>query len=524
MPRFEREEDNRFWEIHLDADAKTLHTRAGFIGTDGKASNKHTHDTKKDANAEWKARIAEQKGKGYVQLPEWDEPAEPELLEAIGNNPHDVAGYLVYSDWLLNKRHPRGELIVLQSQLGAARTDKKLLAAEAKLLEKYGSKLAPPRCTEASRKTRKKQPPLSTSELRWENGFIASARLCKYFSDQPWTIRELVAELLAHPAGRFLRRLELGIRADTTGTVSYRDAISDLARLAPASLRSMSVVEAPRDSAALAFAELGPLDEMLAAMPALETLQLAGTKMSFGAAGRELRGLKQLTVVMSEASALASLVEGSFPVLEALELDASDAPIDLNAAKRLLEGDRVPKLTQLSLLRVANVDQVVDLLLASRVLERLTSLSLAGGKLSNGGASKLLEHKQAFARLTSLDLSNNELSKLPKGLSELCAKVETGNQRSKSRAALSQADLASVASDSAAFAKAKDLAVAKEWNKLERDGKKFKGVYEGSDTYKVTFNAETKQGTCTCFAMAYAKKGNCKHVVALAALAAAGQV
>lgn len=523
MPRFEREEDNRFWEIHLEADEKTIHTRAGFIGTDGKPSNPHTWDSKKAAAAELKERVAEQLGKGYVELREWDEPAEPALLEAIGNNPHDVTGYLVYSDWLLNKKHPRGELIVLQSQLGNARTDKKLLAAEEKLLEKHGGKLAPPRCTEASKKTRKKQPPLSTSELRWENGFIASARLCKYFSEQPWTVRELMVELLSHPAGRFLRRLELGIRGDKKTTISYRDAIADLARLAPASLRSMSVVEAPRDSPALAYADLGPLDEMLAAMPALETLHVAGTKMSFGTA-REMRGLKQLTVVMAEASALPSLVEGIFPVLDSLELDAGDAPIDLNAAKRLLDGDRVPKLTQLSLLRVANIDQVVDVLAASRVLERLTSLSLAGGKLSNGGASKILEHKQAFARLNSLDLSNNEISKPPKGLSELCAKVELGAQRGKSRASLSQAELANVASDSAAFAKAKDLAVAKEWNKLERDGKKFKGVYEGSDTYKVTFDAETKKGTCTCFAMAYAKKGNCKHVVALAALAAAGQV
>ena len=83
---------------------------------------------------------------------------------------------------------------------------------------------------------------------------------------------------------------------------------------------------------------------------------------------------------------------------------------------------------------------------------------------------------------------------------------------------------AKVASDSAAFAKAKDIAVAKEWQKLERDGKKFKGVYEGSDTYRVSFDADTKKGSCTCFALAYAKKGNCKPVVALAALAAAGQV
>jgi uncharacterized protein (TIGR02996 family) len=523
MPRFEREEDDRFWEIHLEADEKTVHSRAGFLGTDGRPSNKKTWDTKKAAAAEVKERIAEQLAAGYVEVPQWNEPASDELLAAIGANPTDVTGYLVYSDWLLGKKHPRGELIVLQSQLGSARTDRKLLEAEAKLLEKHGPKLAPPRCTEAAVKTRKKLPPLATSELRWENGFIAAARLCRPLAEQRWTIRDLLCELLQHPAGRFLRRLELGIRGDTKKTVSYRDAISDLARLAPASLRSLSVVEAPRDSAALAFSELGPLDDMLAAMPSLESLHLAGTKMSFGS-GREMRGLKQLTVVMTDPEALTSLVEGRFPALESLELDASNAALELNVVKKLLDGDRVTKLTQLSLLRVANTDQVAEVLRASRLLERLTSLSLAGGKLSNGGASQLLENKRAFGHLASLDLSNNELSRPPKGLTEVCAKVVIGEQRGKSRASLSQAELATVASDSAAFAKARAVAGSKDWSKLKRDGSKFSGVYEGSDTYRVSFDAKTKAGDCTCFAMAYAKKGNCKHVVALAALAAEGRV
>ncbi|MFT3708087.1 MAG: SWIM zinc finger family protein [Archangium sp.] len=64
----------------------------------------------------------------------------------------------------------------------------------------------------------------------------------------------------------------------------------------------------------------------------------------------------------------------------------------------------------------------------------------------------------------------------------------------------------------------------KDWSKLKREGTKFSGVYEGSDTYRVSFDSKTREGNCTCFAMAYAKKGNCKHVVALAALAAEGKV
>lgn len=229
MPRFERIEDRRFWEIHVDADGRTVHSRAGLLGSDGRPSARKTWPTKKAAAAELKARITEQLGKGYVKCPEWDEPATPQLLAGIAANPAVADGYLVYADWLQQKRHPRGELIALQSARGAS-GDKKLLAAEAALLEKY-PKLAPPRCTDAARKVRKKHPDFATTVLRWENGFIASARLAHFFSEQNFTIRELLVELLEHPAGRFLRRLELGIRGDVNGVVSYVDALAELARL-----------------------------------------------------------------------------------------------------------------------------------------------------------------------------------------------------------------------------------------------------------------------------------------------------
>ncbi len=516
MPRLERIADRRFWEIHLDADGKTVHTRAGMLGSDGRASQRKTFPTKKAADEDVKERLQEQLAKGYAQLPSWDEPATKELLEAIANDPSNPGNYLVYADWLQQKRHPRGELIVLQAERAQRPEDKKLLAAETALLDKY-PKLAPPRCSEASKKSRKKFPPLGTSELRWEYGFIASARLCRFLPEQRFTIRELLVELLEHPAARFLRRLELGIRTDEDGVVSYAETLAELARLAPRSLRSLSVVEAPRDAAQLAFSELGPIDEVLAAMPNLEALQLAGQKLSFGT--RTLAGLKQLTVITTEPAAIASLLSGDFPALETLELDCGEAPIDPAVVKRLLEAERLPLLRHLALVRTAKTDELVEPLADSPLLPRLHSLSLAGGRLRS--ARTLVERAAAFSALKTLDLSNNELTAIPPGLSSICAQVLVTSQRAKASAEVSASSLAQLSQDSATFAKAKALATADAWSDLGRDGARFWGQCEGSETYDVTFTPSSMDTTCTCPATTYRGR-SCKHGVALAMLVSAG--
>ncbi|MGC4119064.1 MAG: SWIM zinc finger family protein [Myxococcales bacterium] len=518
MPRFERLDDRRFWEIHTDADGKTVHTRAGILGSDGRPSKRKTWPTKKAAAEEVKARTEEQLAKGYVQLPSWEEPAPREMLELIAADPTSPGGYQVYADWLQQKRHPRGELIMLQVTRAARPDDAKLLKAEEALLEKH-AKLAPPRCTEASKKTRRKMPEWAKSELRWEHGFVASARLAHFFADQPWTIRELVTELLEHPAGRFLRSLELGIRGDVDGVVSYVDVLDDLARLAPPSLRSLSVVEAPAGTAKLAFSELGPLDHVLAAMPGLESLRLAGQKMSFG--DREMPGLKRLSVATSDPSVLASLVSGHLPALESLELDCGEAALDPATIAPLLGGERVPKLRRLALARTAQTDALVLPLAKAPLLARLEKLSLAGGHLSDQGAASLIAQREAFAHLATLDVSGNEVHEKLEALGAVCPKVVVASQRAKTAVALSDSDLTRLSKDSATLAKARDLAKPSAWAGLGREAGSYWGRCKGSSVYDVTFSPATSDTTCTCPAAGFRERA-CKHAVALAMLVAAG--
>ena len=516
MPRFERRADNRFWELHLWRDGKTLQSRTGRIGSDGRASSKKTFATKKAAAAEFKSRVQEQLAAGYERLPDYEEPATDELLEAIAADPSQAGMYLVYADWLQDKRHPRGQLIALQAARAERPTDKALLAAEKALLQKY-PKLAPEKCGLCAVPSRRKLPPYATSELRWQYGFIESARLCRFLPEQAFTIRELLVELLEHPAARFLRRLELGVRLREDGVVSYADALTELARLAPKSLRSLSVVEAPPDAAELAFSTLGPVDEMLAAMPNLEVLQLGGQEVSFGT--RRLGGLKRLRLVTTEPAAVKSLVDGDFPSLEQLELDCGDAPLDLAAARRLFNDARMPTLRHLALVRTARTDELVKLLVQSPLMRRLETLSLANGHLTT--TDLLVKHASAFAALKTLDLSNNELSAAPKALLALFPSAVVGAQRRPGAAPVSLDALAKLSRDPGTLAKAKTLATPKVWSELSTDGELYWGLCQGSDVYEVIYEPKVMDTRCNC-PRTFHGSDSCKHGVALAMLASSG--
>jgi uncharacterized protein (TIGR02996 family) len=515
MPRLEKS-DGRFWEIALHG--KTVQTRSGFIGSDGRPSAKRTFPTLKAAQSEASERVKEQLAKGYVQRPVPREPVDERLAEAIAADPVDPGPYLVYADWLQGKRHPRGELIALQSARQQRPDDKKLREAEEALLAKH-PKLVPERLALMTQKTRKKHPPYALSEVRWENGFIASARLARFFPEPNHTIRELLVELLEHPAGRFLRELELGVSLPEDGISSYAGALNELERLSPPTLRRLSVVAAPIDAAEIAFTELGPLGEVMRSLPALEVLNLAGRSMVFDPVS--LPKLRVLSVAAVDTSVIPLLAFWSLPALEELRLDCGDAPIDEKLLAEILSGTAYPRLRKLELVRTAGTDALVPGLSTSAVLPKLQTLSLAHGRLSNAGAAAVLAARGTFQHLAVLDLSGNEIANPPAALQKLCPEVRLHAQRGHAAAALTAKDIATLAPNAASLNKARALARPSVWSNLGRDGDVFWGQCQGSELYDVSVRAPGLETTCTCFARAYAEA--CKHAVALALLVMQGE-
>ena len=513
MRRFEGGKD-RFWEIRRDG--MTVRTRSGKLGTDGKASAPKRFATEAKALAEIEKRVAEQLGKGFSEIggAAGPEPANPELEQQIVEEPTDSGRYMVYADWLQTQGHPRGELGALQSARAARPGDATLAKAEQKLLEQH-PELAPARLMEAVRRPRKAGQGQGDDgpAVTWEHGFLVAARLARGSDRSPVTVRELVAELLAHPAARFLRELRIG--ALGSDEHDYAEVIEEIIRGCPSTLRVLSLVDLPPGSAELVFASLADVTPLLAATPLLEELRLAGQHVQLRAL--DLLRLRRLAVATASPDVLFALARASLPVLEALQLSSGDAPMPAAALGAVL---RAPwPVRHLAITRTANTDELVPWLVKSPLLPGIASIDLSGGKLSDTGAGLLVLARPQLAHLEAIDLSSNTLT--PAAVSQLaglCRSVRLDDQRAAPAATISEQDLRRMAPDVSALAKGREIAKPKLWPTLGRDDDTYWGEHRGSDLYEVYVRVPSLANGCSC----PSGKRPCKHTIALAILVAEG--
>jgi uncharacterized protein (TIGR02996 family) len=506
--------------LELAVEGETLSERQGRIGTDGK----HTQvklGSSEAAVAEHEKRlgVAKKKRGWKVVSPELAEPLNAELERAIMEDPSDAGRLLVYADWLQAQGHPRGELAALQHVRAGRKDDAALSSAEEKLLAKH-PELAPARFIALVGKPKPRgATDAAVSSATWENGFIASARVARGSLTPPYTVREIVAELLTHPAARFLRELRLGPLHPTAAgaTFDYSEVLGEIVRARPRALRTLAMVDLAPGSAELAFADLGDLSPLFMHLPYLEELRLAGRSMTLGELA--LPALKRLRIGLSDPSLFSTIARAKLPVLEELHLECGDASVEPKDFAALA-GLAAPKLESLTLARTGNTDALVAQLAHMKLLFRLRTLSLAGGRLTDAGAAGLA---QALARpdkaLAVLDVSGNALTKKgAKQLAGLCAKSVVEPQRQAAGVQLSDQQLAAFAPDAGALAKGRVVAKSNRWPKLGREGQLYWGICQGSDRYEVYLRLPELDDGCTC----PSGKRPCKHAIALALLVSNG--
>jgi hypothetical protein len=363
---------------------------------------------------------------------------------------------------------------------------------------------------EAARVKRKTGETEDRTTLTWENGFIAAARIARD-EKLPYTVRELVGELLAHPAARFLRELRIGALGEDVH--DYADVIEEIIRGCPSTLRVLSLVDLPPGSAEVVFANLADVTALLAATPLLEELRLAGNQVELRAI--ELPKLRRLAVATYDPAVLAALAASQLPALESLELSSGDAAMPAAPLVKVLAAELPVR--RLAITRTANTDELVPHVV--KWLANLEALDLSGGKLSDAGAATLLAQKPKLAHLTSLDLSRNTLSpKLVPELAKLCANVALDGQRAITNASISEDDLRRMSPDASALAKAREIAKPKLWPTLGRDEDVYWGTCRGSALYEVYVRVPGLANGCSC----PSGKRPCKHTIGLALLIAGG--
>ena len=509
MRRFESKD--RFWEIAVDG--ASVRTRSGKIGTDGKLNAPKKLKSAGLAVQDVEKRCAVQREAGFVEVtpPSAPEPSNPALEQQIIEEPADAARCLVYADWLQGQGHPRGELGVLQAQRAERPDDAALAKAEQKLLEAHPA-LAPTRVVEAAKRTKKTgETDDDRTIVTWENGFIVGARIARATDRLPYTVRELVAELLAHPSARFLRELRIGSLGPDNH--DYKDVIEEIIRRCPSTLRTLALVDLPPGTAELVFANLADVTPLLAATPLLEELRLAGNSVEVSSF--PLPKLRRLAIATTDPVLLGSLSRSNLPALESLELSGGDAPMPPEPLVKIMKR-HTPK--TLAITRTANTDQLVPYLVKSPLLATLSRLDLSGGTLSDAGAELLLHARDKLEHL-EIDLSANTLSAATiSKLASLCKNVRSDRQRAITTVAISEADLRRMSPDASALAKGRELAKPKMWPTLARDAETYWGTCRGSDDYEVYVRVPGLENGCSC----PSGKRPCKHTIGLAILVASG--
>jgi uncharacterized protein (TIGR02996 family) len=128
---------HKFWNIEITGNSFTV--TYGRIGTDGQSQTK-TFGTPEKAHAEAEKLIREKTGKGYVETTPKATISDAEALErAVLANPHDLAPWSVYADYLSERADPRGEFMQVQLALedeSRKTAERKTLAAREKQLLK----------------------------------------------------------------------------------------------------------------------------------------------------------------------------------------------------------------------------------------------------------------------------------------------------------------------------------------------------------------------------------------------------
>ena len=312
------------------------------------------------------------------------------LEAAIDDDPDDQVAYSVYGDWLQKRGELRGELIALSLAAEAQRAANPARKPPAqtalgKLLTKHAAALLGP----LARYVRDPADPPAPPFI-WRHGYIARAELAAA-PERP--AAPIVAELLRHPSGRFLR--ELIVRSDGEG----RELLASLEAAAPRSLRELSLrslVDLP---------DLGALWGPLARLARLWRLDLTGRRLELGAlALPELRRLRLAAAQLSGA-AVAAVARAPLPHLERLELRFGGSGADLavfDDLRPLLRRTDLPALTHLKLRRAPFAGSIVRELVAAPLAGQLAVLDLSHGSFNPADIDVLVAHKHRFAQLREL--------------------------------------------------------------------------------------------------------------------------
>ena len=448
MRRFEYKDtkSHKFWEVVVEGNAFTV--RYGKFGTEGQTQTKSYKDEAKAA-AEAEKKVAEKTKKGYVEV-EVEAAAEdasasasaekagarnPELEQAIFDEPSKRQAWSVYADWLQAQGDAWGERLSLgiahAQAKGADKT--KIAKAITKLDEDQrehflGKSLA---------KLMKAEDFEEVAKLDWEHGFIVAARVAapeyEWSGTPPDTI---LRALVKSPAARFLRSLTIGlIDFDYPVDVSKGvEAISKAGTLGAMRELFVGDFEYP-DEQEISWVKAGDIDKALTVMPNLRSLHVRGGEIGLG---KTLEHDKLETLLIETgglpAAAVKALGSCRLPNLRKMEVwfgrDEYGGNGNIKMLAPMFKGEGLAKLEHLGLMNSEFENDIAKQLAKSPLLAQVKVVDLSMGTLHDEGGKAILDAADRFKHLERLELDHNYLSdEMAKALEKALGKVVSIGER-----------------------------------------------------------------------------------------------
>jgi uncharacterized protein (TIGR02996 family) len=307
-----------------------------------------------------------------------DDPRDPGLERVLHENPDDDQTWLVYADHFIDRGHPRGALMALESAPVINMVQRAQREADAHTLrltamDVLGGSLAG----------------RAGLNLRWRRGFIHQAFLNGEFDRG--AAEDLLFELLRHPSARFLRELKI--------SCSHHDAQDH--RLLVATLLHAAHTP-PLRTLAIEYATdrwvgdppLGDVGALGASYPLLEDVSIAGddtTRFTGISLPRAKRFAFKTTRLQPHA--LRAIAKAEWPMLEEIELWLDDSPCTLDDVRFVLA---LPALRRLRVLAAPFANQLVEELVNAPIARQIEHLDLRYGAFDDAGAAVLAAARARF--------------------------------------------------------------------------------------------------------------------------------
>ncbi len=351
----------------------------------------------------------------------------PKLEAGIAEHPDDIASWQVYADWLLENGAPWGEVIARACAKKVARKEQQL--AEAAML---GG--------------------IPGATMKWKYGAVESLELCpdEYYAlthpdyqgktlDQ-YPMPLALGRVLAHPAGRLVRKLVLGLPPMAGETdYSFNSIIPVIAKHGPLPL--LEAVDMSRNAKHMdqdSWRWVGDLRPLWKAAPRLKELKMMGSagynrKRNFmgDIVAPHLEKLVFESSGLEESVAL-DIGRAKLPALRELRLYFGRLDYGNSCAIRslagILAGKGMPKLDTLGLENSEWEAELIEAVAKSAILPRLQHLSFSMGILYHDGPAALIKHAAKFRHLKTLDLGENYIDDL-KALKAVLPNVSKSYQR-----------------------------------------------------------------------------------------------